>query len=102
MPSDQEQRRPAAPADHPELLPDQPERGQAGPAEREAFHLTLSALNPFAVITAQGSGYDWVSPQWPVDQAFVNDAHAAGLKVVPYTLDNPRDMRAARAVGVDA
>jgi len=65
-------------------------------------YLTLSALNPFAVITAEGSGYDWVSPEWPVDRAFVNDAHAAGLKVVPYTLDNPRDMRAARAVGVDA
>ena len=64
--------------------------------------LTLSALNPFAVTTAQSSGYDWVSPQWPIDQAFVNDAHAAGLKVVPYTIDSPRDMRAARALGVDA
>ena len=65
-------------------------------------YLTLSALNPFAVVTAQGNGYDWVSPEWPIDQAFVNDAHAAGLKVVPYTLDRANDMRAAKAIGVDA
>ena len=64
--------------------------------------LSLSSVNQFAVGIAQANGYDWVSPQWPIDQAFVNEAHAAGLKVVPYTIDNPRDMRAARAVGVDA
>ena len=65
-------------------------------------YLTLNSLNQFAVITAQASGYDWVSPEWPIDRAFVNEAHAAGLKVVPYTIDNARDMRAARALGVDA
>ena len=65
-------------------------------------YLTLNSLNQFAVITAQASGYDWVSPEWPIDQAFVNEAHAAGLKVVPYTIDNARDIRAARALGVDA
>ena len=64
--------------------------------------LTLSSVNQFAVGIAQANGYDWVSPQWPIDRAFVNEAHAAGLKVVPYTIDNARDMRTARAVGVDA
>ena len=64
--------------------------------------LTLNSANQFATVIAQSNGYDWVSPQWPVDRAFVNEAHAAGLKVVPYTIDNARDMRAARAVGVDA
>lgn len=64
--------------------------------------LTLSQINQFAVGIAEANGYDWVSPQWPIDQAFVNEAHAAGLKVVPYTIDNARDMRAARAAGVDA
>ena len=65
-------------------------------------YLSLDITNPFAIGITQSRGYDWVSPQWPVDRAFVNDAHAAGLKVVPFTIDNPRDVRAARAIGVDA
>jgi len=32
----------------------------------------------------------------------VQAAHAAGVKVVPYTLDTAGEVRAARAAGVDA
>ena len=73
-------------------------------AEQRGFEtslLTLAALNPGAPEFARGRGYEWVSPAWPVDQAFVSRAHALGLQVVPYTLDREADLRAAAAIGVD-
>ena len=37
--------------------------------------------------TARAAGYDWVSPQWPLTPEYIAKAHAAGLRVVPYTID---------------
>ena len=51
---------------------------------------------------AQAKGYDWVSPQYPIDAAYVERAHAAGRKVIPYTIDQPSQVVAAREMGVDA
>jgi glycerophosphoryl diester phosphodiesterase len=68
----------------------------------ETSLLTVAALNDFGIDQAQRSGYDWVSPAWPVSQDYVSRAHSAGLRVVPYTLDVGREMRAAIGVGVDA
>ena len=34
--------------------------------------------------------------------AYVREAHAAGLKVVPFTLDRASEVRAAAKAGVDA
>ncbi len=36
-----------------------------------------------------------------VDQALVDDAHRRGLKVLVYTVDQPEDLRAMAALGVD-
>lgn len=64
--------------------------------------LTVTAGNASSIEIATGSGAAWVSPQWPVDAAYVAAAHAAGLKVVPFTLDSDEAVRAAVAAGVDA
>ena len=48
------------------------------------------------------AGADIISPGWPIDAAYVDRAHAAGSKVVPYTLDDIDDLVEAAAIGVDA
>jgi glycerophosphoryl diester phosphodiesterase len=64
--------------------------------------LALSSGNDAAIPLAATRGYTWVSPQWPVDSAYVAAAHAAGRKVVPYTIDVAQDMVLAAATGADA
>ena len=54
----------------------------------ELSTLTLSSFNASGPVTAQQNGYRWVSPQWPVDAAYISDAHSRGLEIVPFTLDN--------------
>jgi glycerophosphoryl diester phosphodiesterase len=63
--------------------------------------ITFAGANSQALALAQQGGFDVLEPQWPVDAAFVQDAHAAGRKVIPYTLDTVRDVAGARAAGVD-
>jgi glycerophosphoryl diester phosphodiesterase len=46
--------------------------------------------------------YTWWSPAWPVSNADVDQAHALGLKVVPWTIDTPQGIRDAAAAGVEA
>jgi glycerophosphoryl diester phosphodiesterase len=73
-------------------------------AEQRGFDtslLTLAQANSGGPEFARSRGYEWVSPAWPVDQAFVSKAHGLGLRVVPYTVDREADLRAAAAVGVD-
>lgn len=70
--------------------------------EPETSFLTLNAVNGIAISNATANGIDWVSPQWPVDQEFVSDAHHAGLRVVPWTIDDADDVKAAVGLGVDA
>ncbi|HEX6115777.1 MAG TPA: glycerophosphodiester phosphodiesterase family protein [Solirubrobacterales bacterium] len=69
----------------------------------ETALLTLHDLNnaggPAAASTA---GYDWVSPEWPIDRAYVEEAHGLGLRVVPYTINTRADVAAATRFGVDA
>lgn len=64
--------------------------------------LTLSVLNDAGPAIAAARGYEWVSPAWPVSPAYIATAHALGLQVVPYTLDDPDDIDAAVRSGVDA
>jgi glycerophosphoryl diester phosphodiesterase len=53
-------------------------------------------------------GYEWVSPQWPLDPhdltttAYIAEAHALGLRIVPFTLDGAGAVRRATRAGVDA
>ena len=71
------------------------------PGVQTAF-LTLTSLNHAGPGAAASNGYDWVSPEWPVDADYVEQAHSAGRKVVPYTLNTPADVLAAYQAGVDA
>ncbi len=64
--------------------------------------LTLKQGEATSIQAAVDAGSVWVSPQFPIDAAYVQAAHAAGLKVVPYTLDQADEVRAAAAAGVDA
>ena len=64
--------------------------------------LTLAQAAGTSIQAADDAGSAWVSPQFPVDAAYVQAAHAAGVKVVPYTLDTADEVRAAQAAGVDA
>jgi glycerophosphoryl diester phosphodiesterase len=51
---------------------------------------------------ARARGYQWVSPNGAPNAAFVQRAHALGIKVVPYTLNDPAQVKAAAEAGVDA
>ena len=64
--------------------------------------LTPAALNDAGPALAAARGYEWVSPAWPVAQSYVSQAHALGLRVVPYTLDAADRIDAAARAGVDA
>lgn len=51
---------------------------------------------------AVAAGADIVSPDYAVvDRKFVERAHAAGLSVIPWTVNDPAVMRELIAVGVD-
>ena len=64
--------------------------------------LLALAPTPDALELARSSGYNWISPQWPVTPAFTRDAHRAGRLVAPYTLNSRAQARAAERAGVDA
>jgi glycerophosphoryl diester phosphodiesterase len=64
--------------------------------------LTLKQAETTSIQAAVDAGSTWVSPQFPIDADYVQAAHAAGLKVVPYSLDRAAEVRAAQAAGVDA
>ena len=70
--------------------------------DAEFAFLGLGGSEDFALSVAQMRNWDWVSPSWPVDKDYVEQAHASGIKVVPYTINQAEDVRAAAAAGVDA
>jgi len=71
------------------------------PDVRTSF-LTLAQANEGAPAFAALRGYEWVSPGGVPSAAFLAQARELGLKVVPYTLNTPDEVRAAAAAGVDA
>ena len=70
--------------------------------DAEFAFLSLAGSEDFGLATAAANNWDWVSPAWPVDKAFVEQAHGQDIKVVPYTLNQKADVEAAAAAGVDA
>jgi glycerophosphoryl diester phosphodiesterase len=64
--------------------------------------LSLAGTNDLAIDVAASNGWDWVSPAWPIDGAYVERAHGENLRVVPYTLNQKADVEAAADAGVDA
>ena len=79
-----------------------PNLDEAKAAGFRTSYLSLAQTNNLAIDFARSRGYDVLSPAWPVDQAYVDRAHAAGLPVVPYTFNEAKDIREAVDAGVDA
>jgi glycerophosphoryl diester phosphodiesterase len=71
------------------------------PGVATAF-LTAAQTSTAAAVFAAARHYTWWSPAWPVSKADVDQAHALGLKVVPWTIDTPDGIREAAATGVEA
>jgi glycerophosphoryl diester phosphodiesterase len=65
--------------------------------------ITFAGAQGQAIALAKQGGFDVIEPQWPVQNAasFVKSAHNAGKQVIPFTIDKPADIVAARAAGVD-
>jgi glycerophosphoryl diester phosphodiesterase len=79
-----------------ELVPD--------PDRRPFVHLLTLQGFEGAVPFAAGQGYDGIGPQWPPagdPEAFVDSAHAAGLRVVPWTLNEADEIAEAIVAGAD-
>jgi glycerophosphoryl diester phosphodiesterase len=72
------------------------------PGVETAFLTGAGSTNYAGAAFAVARGYTWWSPGWPITQADVDQAHALGLKVVPWTLDKPDQVKAAASFGVEA
>jgi len=70
--------------------------------DAEIALLALAGFEDPALELAAARGWDWISPSWPVDAAYVERAHSEGLRVVPYTINQAEDVTAAAEAGVDA
>ena len=70
--------------------------------EADKALLALAGMEDAVLQGAAASGWEWVSPSWPVSKGYVDDAHERGLKVVPYTINQEADVLAAAKAGVDA
>jgi glycerophosphoryl diester phosphodiesterase len=71
-------------------------------AEADTSFLSLAAVNDVSPTIADSAGIDYISPEWPVSAETIQRAHALGLRVVPFTLDSPGEVRDATLAGVDA
>ncbi|MFN8113433.1 MAG: glycerophosphodiester phosphodiesterase [Solirubrobacterales bacterium] len=65
-------------------------------------YLSFQSTNNIAAAIASASGFDYISPQWPVSRELISDAHAKGLQVVPFTFDERAPVRKATRAGADA
>lgn len=80
-----------------------PNLDQAKAAGFRTSFLTLQQMNEGGVAFAAARGYDVLSPQWPVlTPSYWQAAAAAGLPVVPWTLDDAESIATAVALGADA
>jgi glycerophosphoryl diester phosphodiesterase len=70
--------------------------------DAEFAFLSLAPTNAAALDVAASNGWDWISPAWPIDKAYVDEAHSKNLRVVPYTINQAEDISAAAQAGVDA
>jgi glycerophosphoryl diester phosphodiesterase len=84
------------------FTPDNLDVAESRMPDAEFALLTLAGFEEPGVDFAAARGWDWVSPSWPVDEAYVERAHANNLKVVPYTINQAEDVAEAAKVGVDA
>ena len=84
------------------FVPDNLDVAERRMPDAQISFLSLAQTNDLAIDFAAARGWDWVSPAWPIDSAYVERAHASQLKVVPYTLNTTEDIGEATDAGVDA
>jgi glycerophosphoryl diester phosphodiesterase len=72
------------------------------PGAQTAFLTGSGSTNTLGPAYAALRGYTWWSPGWPFSKSEVDLAHALGLKVVPWTLNNPAAVKSAAEMGVEA
>jgi glycerophosphoryl diester phosphodiesterase len=80
--------------------------GDLDVAREHVPRATLGLLNrpphhDSAIVYAAASGYQVLGPQWPVKRRYVERAHEAGLRVIPFTLNDPAEIRKAARIGCD-
>lgn len=64
--------------------------------------VTFEQFDGDVVRAAKSAGFDVLSPDYALSDAkTVTAAHAAGITVIPWTVNEPADMRAQLALGVD-
>jgi glycerophosphoryl diester phosphodiesterase len=65
--------------------------------------ITFQVAESSAVATASDRGFDVIEPQWPLKdpKGFLKSAHAAGKRVIPFTLDARTDLVGAKRAGMD-
>lgn len=78
------------------------EVAEARMPDAEFAFLSLPPTNDAALDVAASNGWDWISPAWPVSEAYVDEAHSKNLRVVPYTINKAPAVEAAAKAGVDA
>lgn len=71
-------------------------------ASASTSYLSFSSGTAGAPALADANGYEFISPQWPVESSVISQAHELGLRVVPFTLDTASDIKRATRRGVDA
>jgi glycerophosphoryl diester phosphodiesterase len=84
------------------FMPHNLEAAERRMPEAEISFLSLAGTNQLVMELAASNGWDWVSPEWPIDAAYVEDAHSRDLRVAPFTLNTEKDVREAGTIGVDA
>jgi len=74
-------------------------QGSSLPTGQLAFEIRDTSI---LLARAAAAGHEAINPWDPfVDASFVDAAHAAGLRVFPWTVDDPGRMRALIDLGVD-
>ncbi len=83
------------------------ERIRSARPEVPTGFLTAAVIDPAAALVyARSAGHAYVLPQYPAllqaGEGFVTKAHAGGVRVGTWTVDEPDDLRRLCALGVDA
>jgi glycerophosphoryl diester phosphodiesterase len=75
--------------------------GRKQPTLRRGVLLASYLIDSVGAAGAAGAGSLW--QEWGlIDQALVDEAHAAGIEVIAWTVDAPDECRRLAALGVDA
>jgi glycerophosphoryl diester phosphodiesterase len=73
---------------------------EVAPELRGGVLLSSALVDPAAAMRAAGAEDYWIAREW-ADEPLVRAVHAAGGRVIVWTVNEPDEMRALAALGVD-